>query len=86
MTHEEREFLSDIEDALEDWGFSEEHYHETHFDGRYFCVDVTITDFEEWSANQEEIYEALNEVCEDWDAGMDDDTCQLYEIALKLDD
>ena len=41
MKKQEREFLEDIEDALGDWGYQTDAYHEN----EYFCVDVTICIF-----------------------------------------
>lgn len=80
MNKTERNFLNDIKDAVDDWDYSYEHYHE---DGS-FCVDVTI-DLDQWSDDADEIWDALQEVADDWDAGIDSDT-NTYYLAIENDD
>ena len=75
MTSEEREFLNDIKDAVSDYGYECNHYHE---DG-YFCVDITIN-LDEWEPD--EIWDALEEVTDDWGAGLDSDM-KTYYLALE---
>ena len=77
MKRNEREFLEDIEDALEGWNYETETYHE---DGD-FCVDVTI-EFDDWGEDADEIWEALSDVADDWDAGIDSDM-NTYYLALE---
>lgn len=76
MKREEREFLEDIEDAIEDWDYDIETYHEN----GSFCVDITI-DEDDWGYNADEIWEKLNDVAQDWDAGIDYD-CNTYYLVL----
>lgn len=80
MTRDEREFLNDIKDALDEWDFSYEHYHE---DGS-FCIDIEIDDMDEWGEDSDEIWNALSEVCDEWGAGIDSD-CNNYYIAINFD-
>ncbi len=80
MTRDEREFLNDIKDALDEWDFSYEHYHE---DGS-FCIDIKIDDMDEWGEDPDEIWNALSEVCDEWGAGIDSD-CNYYYIAINFD-
>ena len=78
MKKTEREFLEDIEDALEDWDYETETYHEN----GYFCVDVTI-EFDDWGEDADEIWEALSDVADDWGAGIDSDM-NTYYLALEF--
>lgn len=80
MKREERNFLNDVKAAVEDWGYSYEYYHE--YDN--FCVDITIDDMDEWAENESDIWEALDEVAEEWGAGIDSD-CNNYYLAIELD-
>ena len=80
MRKEERDFLNDVKEAVEDWGYSYEYYHEYDI----FCVDITIDDMDEWAENESDIWEALDEVAEDWGAGIDSD-CNNYYLAIELD-
>mgnify|MGYP000918393196 CR=1 FL=1 len=76
MNSEEREFVDDVKDAIDDWDFSEEHYHE---DGD-FNVEI-VFDQDDWSNNYDEIWDALSDVCDEWGANMDND-CNTYYLAL----
>ncbi len=76
MKREEREFLDDIEDAIEDWDYDIETYHEN----GSFCVEITI-DEDDWGYNADEIWEALDDVAEEWGAGIDSD-CNTYWLEL----
>ena len=78
MKREERNFLNDVKVAVEDWGYSYEYYHE--YDN--FCVDITIDDMDEWAENESDIWEALDEVAEEWGAGIDSD-CNNYYLAIE---
>lgn len=78
MKREERNFLNDVKAAVEDWGYSYEYYHE--YDN--FCVDITIDNMDEWAENESDIWEALDEVAEDWGAGIDSD-CNNYYLAIE---
>ena len=80
LTKQEKEFLSDIRDAVSDWGYTYEYYHE---DGE-FCIDIEIEDLDEWGEDNDEIWDALSEVCDDWGAGLDSDIRNYY-IAIDLD-
>ena len=80
MTGHERMFLNDVLGSLEDWEVSHKTYHEK----GAFCIDITIDDMDEWSKNRVGIREALEEVCNGWDAGMDSDMNRYY-IALEAD-
>ena len=80
MKREEGNFLNDVKAAVEDWGYSYEYYHE--YDN--FCVDITIDDIDEWAENESDIWEALDEVAEEWGAGIDSD-CNNYYLAIELD-
>lgn len=72
--------MEEIEDAVDNWSYSSGHYHE---DGS-FCIDITI-DMDEWGEDADEIWDALSDVCDDWDAGIDSD-CNTYYVALDNDD
>lgn len=74
MTNHERNFLCDIKNAIDEWSFSYETYHEN----GNFCVDITIDDMDEWADSSDEIWDALSEVCDDWDAGIDSDMNTYY--------
>lgn len=76
MKKQEREFLEDIEDALGDWEYQTDAYHEN----EYFCVDVTI-DMDDWGGNADEIWDALSDVASEWGAGIDSDM-NTYYLAL----
>lgn len=78
MKKQEREFLNDVLEAMEDWGFSYEYYHEN----GAFCIDITIDDMEEWGLCSDEIWDALEDVCDDWDAGMDSNM-NVYYLCLE---
>lgn len=74
MKKNERDFLNDVKDAVDDYDFSYEYYHE---DGN-FCVDITIDDMDEWGENADDIWDALEEVADDWGAGIDSDMNEYY--------
>lgn len=74
MTKNERDFINDIKEALDDWGFSYEYYHEN----GDFCVDVAIDDIDEWADCSDDIWDALNDVCDEWGAGIDSDMNSYY--------
>ena len=78
MRKEERDFLNDVKEAVEDWGYSYEYYHE--YDN--FCVDITIDDMDEWAENKSDIWEALDKVANEWGAGIDSD-CNNYYLQLQ---
>ena len=80
MTRTERNFLNDVRNAVDDWDFTYDTYHE---DG-CFCVSVTIDDMDEWGDNADEIWDALESVADDWDAGIDSDM-NTYELSLDCD-
>lgn len=79
MTKEERNFLNEIKGAIDDWSFSYNTYH----NNGCFCIDIDIDDMDEWGENADEIWDALSEVCNEWDAGIDS-WDNHYEIALEL--
>ena len=81
MTKDEREFLNDVKDALEDYEFSYEHYHD---DDGMFCVDVEI-ELNDWGENADEIWDALEEVIDDWGGNMDSDM-NTYYLGVDFDD
>lgn len=81
MTSNEKDFLNDIKNAVNDWDYSYEYYHE---DGE-FCIDIEIEDLDEWGEDNDEIWNALSEVCDDWGAGIDSDINNYY-IAIDLND
>ena len=78
MRKEERDFLNDVKEAVEDWGYSYEYYHE--YDN--ICVDITIDDMDEWAENESDIWEALSEVAKEWGADIDSD-CNNYYLQLQ---
>ena len=80
MKKEERDFLNEVKAVLDRWSYSYEYYHEHD----HFCVDITIEDMNEWAENESDIWEALDEVAEDWGAGIDSD-CNNYYLAIELD-
>ena len=80
MTKNEREFLNDVKDAVSDYDYSYEYYHEN----GAFCIDITINDLEEWGNNENDIWNDLEEVANDWGAGLDSDT-RWYYLALEKD-
>ena len=77
MKKEEKEFLNDVKATIEQWNYSYEHYHEY----GYFCVDITFDDMDEWAENESCIWNALNEVIDEWEAGIDSD-CNKYYLAI----
>ena len=80
MTIPERSFLNDVLGSLEDCEVSHKTYHEN----GAFCIDITIDDMDEWAENCNKIFDALNKVCNDWDACLDSDM-NCYYIALEAD-
>lgn len=80
MTKNEREFLNDVKDAVSDYDYSYEFYHES----GDFCVDITIDDLEEWGDNKDDIWNDLEEVADDWGAGIDSDV-NCYYLELQED-
>ncbi|MCQ2077663.1 MAG: hypothetical protein MJZ20_11685 [Bacteroidaceae bacterium] len=80
MTKDEREFLNDVKDAVSDYDYSYEYYHEN----GDFCVDITIDDMDEWGDNADDIWNDLEEVADDWGAGIDSDM-NCYYLALEQD-
>lgn len=80
MTKNEREFLNDVKDAVSDYDYSCNSYHEN----GCFCVDITINDLEEWGNNEDDIWNDLDEVADDWGAGIDSDVNRYY-LALQED-
>ena len=82
MTADERHFLEDIKEAVSDYDYSYEYYHETTYGTRYFCVDITVSE-EDWELSDMQIWNALSDVRDEWDAGIDQHhTC--YQLALEL--
>ncbi len=77
MNKTEREFLNDVKEALDEWDFSYEYYHE----GGGFCIDITIDDMDDWGLCEEEIWDAIREVCDDWGAEIDPNM-NTYSICL----
>lgn len=85
MTKTEKEFLSDIEDAVEDYDYDIEYYHEDSFNGRYFTVMVSF-DEDEWCDDEDnDIWNSLEEVANDWDAGIDDEGSCCIGLSLNVD-
>lgn len=80
MKENERNFLNDVLDALDDWNFSYETYH----DNGTFCIDVTIDDIDEWAENSDEIWDALDSVSDKWGCDLDSDTNEYY-LAIDFD-
>ena len=80
MTKNEREFLNDVKDAVSDYDYSCNPYHKN----GCFCVDITINDLEEWGNNEDDIWNDLDEVADDWGAGIDSDVNSYY-LALQED-
>ena len=77
MKKEEKEFLNDVKATIEQWNYSCEYYYEHD----HFCVDITFDDMDEWAENESDIWEALNEVVDEWEAGIDSD-CNKYYLAI----
>ena len=77
MNQQERDFLNEVKAVLDRWSYSYEYYHEHD----HFCVDITIDDMDEWAENESDIWETLDEVAEDWGAGIDSD-CNKYYLAI----
>lgn len=78
MRTKEKNFLKDIEEAIEQWSADVDYEH----DNGCFCVDVTI-DMEDWGSDSDEIWDALSDVADEWGAGIDSD-CNTYYLALEL--
>ena len=74
MTQNERKFLNDVLGAVDDWDITYDSYHEN----GDFCIDVTFNDMEEWGYNEEEIWDALSDVCDDWGAEINPDMNRYY--------
>lgn len=81
MTKKERKFLGDIEDAVENYNYDIEHYHEDGYDGRYFTV---IVNFDE-DDYDDDAWDCLQEVADDWDAGIDDEGPCSIGLSLSVD-
>ena len=79
MNRQEREFLNAVKAAVENWGYSYEHYHE--WDD--FCVDITIDDMDEWAENESDIWSALSDVADEWGASIDSD-CNKYYLGIQI--
>ena len=80
MTRNERNFLNDVKRAVNSWDYSCDYYHE---DGG-FVVEITIDDSEEWAENDDEIWDALSEVADDWGACLDSDFSTYY-VSIEAD-
>ena len=72
MTKKERNFLSDNKDALNNWRSSiDQPYHTNDYMGRYLCIDIYISDFDEWLRNKEKTWNAIDNVCRIWGASKE---------------
>lgn len=80
MTRNERNFLNDVKTAVNSWDYSYDSYHE---DGG-FVVEITIDDDDEWAEDESEIWDALSEVADDWDACLDSEG-QTYYVSIEAD-
>ena len=82
MTQKERNFLNDIKGAADQWSYDIEHYHENIYGDRYFTVEVDF-DEEDWGLSSDEMWDALNEVANDWGAGIDSDGT-VYSLSMEV--
>ncbi len=81
MNKTEREFYNDIRDAVSDWECSFDCYHEDGYNGdRYFSIDITVEDDD---ADWDDVWNALEEVTDEWGAGIDSD-CNEFEVSLNM--
>ena len=80
MGRNESRFKRDVLNAVDDYDFSYDSYHE---DGG-FIVEITFDDDEEWAENEEDIWDALEEVADDWDACLDAQG-QTYYVSIEAD-
>ena len=80
MSERESDFLNDVENAVSCWSYTSDSYHE---DGG-FIVEITIDDDDEWAEDESEIWDALSEVADDWDACLDSD-CSTYYVSIEAD-
>lgn len=83
MTNQEHDFLCDIKNVMSDYDYSYNYYCEDQYGDRYFCVDVTVS-MEDWEQCCDEIWNDLEEVADDWGAGLDSDV-NYYYFALEKD-
>ena len=81
MESYENDFLCDVLNAVDDYDFSYSSYHE---DGG-FIVEITFDDDEEWAENEEDIWDSLEEVADDWDACLDAQG-QTYYVSIEADE
>lgn len=80
MNKTEKQFLRDIKDAVSDWDYSYEYYHVNQYGDRYFQVDVDIDDED---ADFDDVWDALEEVSNDWGVGLDQDF-NTFSLALNV--
>ena len=80
MSERESDFLNDVENAVSCWSYTSDSYHE---DGG-FIVEITIDDDDEWAEDEDEIWNSLSEVADDWDACLDSD-CSTYYVSIEAD-
>ncbi len=82
MNKTERNFYNDIRDAVSDWNCSFGYYHEDQFGDTYFCIDITVEDDD---ADWDEVWDSLEEVTNDWGAGIDQHMND-FSVALNMSD
>ena len=71
MNRTERAFLRDVKDAVDDWEYSYDAFHT-----EYGEFQVTIYIEEEF--DYDEVWDAISEAIEDWDADMDSSGNEFY--------
>lgn len=77
MSKVDEEFLNDVLEAIDNWEFSYDEYYE---DGN-FIIKIEF-DEEDWDLCDDEIWDALNEVCHEWGAGIDY-SYNIYYLCLE---
>ena len=77
MNREERDFLNNLKSSINDW-----RYYEIRDMFVPFNLPITIDDIDEWGENADEIWDAISEVCDEWNAGIDSNS-NTYYVALK---
>ena len=86
MNEKETEFLDAILEALEDYDFEYDTYHEDDFGSRMFCIDVTINcDDEDSILDLDDIEDAISDVCDEWYGARYDRNMNEFNIGLDLD-
>ena len=72
--------MNAVKSAIEQWEHSCKCYHEHN----HFCVDIILNDMDVWATNNDDIWNALSSVAEEWGAAIDTVFNKCY-LAIGLD-